>query len=85
VRGIETRFSQGVALGDSWHELGIGYRYINEAGHELRYREPTSSNLPTTDSRNDRDTRGSTEAMRSTWTTASTSAAGPSPRACATR
>ena len=63
VRGIETRFSQGVALGDSWHELGIGYRYINEAGHELRYREPTRSNLlPTTDSRNDRDTRGSTEA-----------------------
>ncbi|PVZ42049.1 TonB-dependent Fe(3+) dicitrate receptor FecA [Pseudomonas sp. CC120222-01a] len=63
VRGIETRFSQGVALGDSWHELGIGYRYVNEAGHELRYREPTSADrLPTTASRNDRDTRGSTEA-----------------------
>lgn len=63
VRGIETRFSQGLALGDSWHELGIGYRYVNEAGHELRYRENTNANvLPTTDSRNDRDTRGHTEA-----------------------
>ncbi|MFJ2985100.1 MULTISPECIES: TonB-dependent Fe(3+) dicitrate receptor FecA [unclassified Pseudomonas] len=62
VRGIETRFSQGVALGESWHELGIGYRYVNEAGHELRFREPVTGNLPTTASRNDRDTRGSTEA-----------------------
>jgi len=62
VRGIETRFSQGLALGESWHELGIGYRYINEAGHELRYREPVNGDLPTTASRNDRDTRGSTEA-----------------------
>lgn len=62
VRGIETRFSQGLALGDSWHELGVGYRYINEAGHELRFREPVNGELPTTASRNDRDTRGSTEA-----------------------
>ncbi|MDH0646620.1 TonB-dependent siderophore receptor [Pseudomonas sp. GD03858] len=63
VRGIETRFSQGVALGDSWHELGIGYRYVNEAGHELRYREPSNANrLPSSASRNDRDTRGGTEA-----------------------
>ncbi|PJY96181.1 TonB-dependent Fe(3+) dicitrate receptor FecA [Pseudomonas donghuensis] len=63
VRGIETRFSQGFALGESWHEVGVGYRYINEAGHELRYREPIAANqLPTTASRNDRDTRGSTEA-----------------------
>lgn len=62
VRGIETRFSQGLALGDSWHELGVGYRYVNEAGHELRFREPVNGNLPTTASRNDRDTRGSTEA-----------------------
>ncbi|MFQ6574613.1 TonB-dependent Fe(3+) dicitrate receptor FecA [Pseudomonas sp. UM16] len=63
VRGIETRFSQGFALGQSWHEVGVGYRYINEAGHELRYREPISANqLPTTASRNDRDTRGGTEA-----------------------
>lgn len=62
VRGIETRFSQGLALGDSWHELGIGYRYINEAGHELRFTEPVTGSLPTTASNNDRDTRGSTEA-----------------------
>jgi Fe(3+) dicitrate transport protein len=63
VRGIETHFSQGFALGDSWHEVGMGYRYINEAGHELRYREPIASGqLPTSDSRNDRDTRGGTEA-----------------------
>ncbi|MGE8681229.1 MAG: TonB-dependent receptor domain-containing protein, partial [Achromobacter marplatensis] len=39
-----------------------GYRYVNEAGHELRFREPVNGNLPTTASRNDRDTRGSTEA-----------------------
>ncbi len=63
VRGIETRFSQGFALGDSWHEVGVGYRYVNEAGHEMRYREPIANNqFPTTDSRNDRDTRGATEA-----------------------
>ncbi|OCR23090.1 transporter [Pseudomonas syringae] len=63
VRGLETRFSQGFALGESWNEIGVGYRYINEAGHELRYRTPTTSNeLPSTASRNDRDTRGATEA-----------------------
>ncbi len=63
VRGLETRFSQGFALGESWHEVGVGYRYINEAGHELRYRENTVNNvLPTTSSRYDRDTRGATEA-----------------------
>lgn len=63
VRGLETRFSQGFALGETWHEVGVGYRYINEAGHELRYRENTIDNvLPTTGSRVDRDTRGATEA-----------------------
>ncbi|WP_407315121.1 TonB-dependent Fe(3+) dicitrate receptor FecA [Pseudomonas sp. nanlin1] len=63
VRGVETRFSQGFALGDSRHEVGVGYRYVNEAGHELRYREPIANNqFPTSDSRNDRDTRGATEA-----------------------
>jgi Fe(3+) dicitrate transport protein len=63
VRGLETRFAQGFALGATQHEVGVGYRYINEAGHELRFRENTALNLlPTTDSRNDRDTRGSTEA-----------------------
>lgn len=63
VRGLETRFSQGFALGETWHEVGVGYRYINEAGHELRYRENTVDNvLPNTGSRVDRDTRGATEA-----------------------
>ena len=63
VRGVETRFSQGFSLGESWHEVGIGYRYVNEASHELRYRVPiTSTERPSTSSRNDRDTRGSTEA-----------------------
>ncbi|MDH0337604.1 TonB-dependent Fe(3+) dicitrate receptor FecA [Metapseudomonas otitidis] len=62
VRGIETRFSQGFALGDSWHEVGIGHRYISEASHEQRYRVAPGRGLPSTSSRNDRDTRGSTEA-----------------------
>ncbi|POF90719.1 TonB-dependent Fe(3+) dicitrate receptor FecA [Pseudomonas putida] len=62
VRGIETRFSQGLALGDSWHEVGVGYRYINEAGHELRYQAPVNGDLPNSSSFLGRDTRGSTEA-----------------------
>ncbi|MGF6129433.1 Fe(3+) dicitrate transport protein [Pseudomonas frederiksbergensis] len=63
VRGLETRFAQGFDVGPTSHEVGVGYRYINEAGHELRYRTPIASNeLPTTNSRNDRDTRGGTEA-----------------------
>lgn len=62
VRGIESRFSQGFALGESWHEVGIGHRYVNEAGHELRYQVPAGAGLPTTGSFNDRDTRGSTVA-----------------------
>lgn len=63
VRGIEARASQGVNLGASHHEIGIGYRYIDESSHELRYREATASGLlPTVASRNDRDTRGKTEA-----------------------
>ena len=63
VRGIETRLAQGFDLGNTTHEVGMGYRYINEAGHELRYRTPIAANeLPTSSSRNDRDTRGATEA-----------------------
>lgn len=62
VRGVETRFSQGLGLGDSWHEVGVGYRYINEAGHELRYQAPVNGDLPTSSSFLGRDTRGSTEA-----------------------
>ncbi|WP_367255919.1 TonB-dependent Fe(3+) dicitrate receptor FecA [Pseudomonas sp. stari2] len=63
VRGLETRFAQGFDIGPTSHEVGVGYRYINEAGHELRYRTSIASNeFPTTNSRNDRDTRGGTEA-----------------------
>jgi len=63
VRGIETRLAQGFALGSSWHEVGVGYRYVNEAGHEMRYTTPVAANqLPSTASPFDRDTRGSTEA-----------------------
>ncbi|GAB3386432.1 TonB-dependent Fe(3+) dicitrate receptor FecA [Azotobacter armeniacus] len=62
VRGIETRFSQGFTLGESWHEVSIGHRFISEASHEMRYREPLGSGLPDTGSRNDRDTRGYTHA-----------------------
>ena len=63
VRGIEARASQGVNVGATHHEIGIGYRYVDEASHELRYRESTASGLlPTVSSRNDRDTRGKTEA-----------------------
>lgn len=63
VRGLETRFAQGFDLGNTVHELGVGYRYINEAGHELRFNEDITANrFPTTASTNDRDTRGATEA-----------------------
>ena len=63
VRGIEARGSQGFDTGRGHHEVGIGYRYISEASHELRYRETIASGLlPTVSSRNDRDTRGKTEA-----------------------
>ena len=63
VRGLETRLAQGFDVGTTSHEVGVGYRYINEAGHELRYRTPIAANeLPTSSSRNDRDTRGATEA-----------------------
>lgn len=65
VRGVETRFSQGFDLGQTQHEMSVGYRYISEAGHELRYRTPISASnqqLPSTGSRNDRDTRGGTQA-----------------------
>lgn len=63
VRGLEACFSQGFSTGAIEHELGVGYRYVNEASHELRYRETLASGLlPTTSSRNDRDTRGQTKA-----------------------
>lgn len=63
VRGVEGRVAQGFMVGRTRHEVGVGYRYVNEASHELRYRETTASGLlPSVASRNDRDTRGQTEA-----------------------
>ena len=64
VRGIEGHLAQGFSTGlNSHHEIGMGYRYINEASHELRYRENIGAGaLPSERSRNDRDTRGRTEA-----------------------
>ncbi len=86
VRGLETRFSQGFELGESRHEVGIGHRYVNEASHELRYwTRADSGQLPSTGSRNDRDTAAAPKPTRSTSTIASTSATGPSPPASATR
>ncbi len=37
VRGIEPRYSQSFMLGASAHEVGVGYRYVNESTHEMRY------------------------------------------------
>lgn len=63
VRGLESRFAQGFDLGPTSHELGLGYRYINEAGHEQRFITPIAAQqLPTTADARDRNTRGSTEA-----------------------
>ena len=63
VRGVQAHASQGMRLGSTRHEIGLGWRYINEASHELRYRENTPiTRLPGTDSRKDRDTRGQTRA-----------------------
>lgn len=65
VRGLEGHFSQGFSAGRHMHhEIGVGYRYISESSHELRYREDTSANrLPNAaTSRLDRDTRGRTTA-----------------------
>jgi hypothetical protein len=50
-------------LGASAHEVGVGYRYVNESTHEMRYYTPTvSGKLPDTASPYDRDTRSGTEA-----------------------
>lgn len=63
VRGIEPRYSQSFNLGESAHEVGVGYRYVNESTHEMRYYTTTSSGeYPTTSSPYDRDTRSGTEA-----------------------
>ncbi|SFU79380.1 TonB-dependent Fe(3+) dicitrate receptor FecA [Xenorhabdus koppenhoeferi] len=63
VRGIEPRYSQSFMMGSSAHEVGIGYRYVNESTHEMRYYTATTSGqLPSTSSPYDRDTRSVTEA-----------------------
>ncbi len=43
VRGIEPRYSQSFMLGASAHEVGVGYRYVNESTHEMRYYTPPSA------------------------------------------
>lgn len=63
VRGIEPRYSQSFMLGSSAHEVGTGYRYVNESTHEMRYYTPTvSGQLPSTSSPYDRNTRSGTQA-----------------------
>lgn len=63
VRGIEPRYSQSFNLGESAHEVGIGYRYVSESSHELRYTSLASSGiLPSTNSPYDRDTQSGTQA-----------------------
>ena len=63
VRGIEPRYSQSFLLGPSAHEVGIGYRYVSESTHEMRYYTMTSSSeRPSTHSPYDRNTRSGTEA-----------------------
>ncbi|QLU25229.1 TonB-dependent receptor family protein [Klebsiella oxytoca] len=63
VRGIEPRYSQSFMIGPSAHEVGVGYRYVNESTHEMRYYTATTSGeLPSSASPYDRDTRSGTEA-----------------------
>ncbi|MBZ7401696.1 TonB-dependent Fe(3+) dicitrate receptor FecA [Klebsiella grimontii] len=63
VRGIESRYSQSFMIGPSAHEVGVGYRYVNESTHEMRYYTATTSGeLPSAASPYDRDTRSGTEA-----------------------
>ncbi|WP_437887330.1 TonB-dependent Fe(3+) dicitrate receptor FecA [Phytobacter sp. V91] len=63
VRGIEPRYSQSFNLGPTAHEVGVGYRYVNESTHEMRYyTSATSGQMPSTQSPYDRDTRSGTEA-----------------------
>ncbi|HBT14221.1 MAG TPA: TonB-dependent siderophore receptor, partial [Erwinia persicina] len=63
VRGVEPRYSQSFTLGETAHEVGVGYRYVSESTHEVRYTSPASSGrLPTGNSPYDRDTQSGTEA-----------------------
>ena len=70
-------------IGPSAHEVGVGYRYVNESTHEMRYYTATSSGQLPSGSSPDRDTRSGTEARTpGIWMTKSTSATGPSRRVC---
>ncbi|GAA0483957.1 MULTISPECIES: TonB-dependent Fe(3+) dicitrate receptor FecA [Tatumella] len=63
VRGIEPRYSQSFLLGSSAQEVSVGYRYISESSHEMRYYTPVAQGiLPSASSPYDRDTRSGTEA-----------------------
>lgn len=63
VRGAEVHYSQVFKTGALRQELGLGYRYISEASHEMRYFSPASTGvLPSTTSPFNRDTRGATTA-----------------------
>ncbi len=63
VRGIEPRYSQSFLVGPSAQEISVGYRYISESSHEMRYYTPTAQGiLPSVSSPYDRDTRSGTEA-----------------------
>lgn len=63
VRGVEPRYSQSFTIANTAHEVGVGYRYVSESTHELRYTSPASSGkLPTGSSPYDRDTQSGTEA-----------------------
>ncbi|MBH2867115.1 TonB-dependent siderophore receptor [Serratia marcescens] len=63
VRGVEPRYSQSFRWGDSAHEVGVGYRYVSESTHELRYTSKANTGrLPSTASPYDRDTQSGTEA-----------------------
>lgn len=63
VRGIEPRYSQIFNLGPSAHEVSVGYRYVNESTHEMRYfTSAASGQLPSGQSPVDRETRSGTEA-----------------------
>jgi len=63
VRGIQSQYSHEFDLGPVHDRFTMGYRYINESNHELRYREQFAAHkLPTTQSRNDRNAGGGTRA-----------------------
>lgn len=63
VRGIEPRYSQSFLSDGVAQEVSVGYRYISESSHEMRYYTSTAGGiLPTAYSPYDRDTRSGTEA-----------------------